>query len=40
MNVWQTQRTGRMAAEPASLLHLASLEEARTEKEKPDSVGS
>ena len=39
-NSRQTQRTGRMAQKPASLLHLASLEETRKEKEKPDSVGS
>ena len=35
----QTKGTGRMAQKPFAILHLASLEETRTEKEKPDSIG-
>lgn len=36
----QTEGTGRMAAKPTEILYLASLEKTRTEKEKPDPIGS
>jgi hypothetical protein len=36
----QTLRTGWVAQKPAPLLHLAPLEETRTEKEKPDPFGN
>ena len=35
----QTKRVGWVAAQPSEVLHLASLEEARTEKEELDSIG-
>jgi hypothetical protein len=36
----QTQRTRWLASESFKVLHMASLEEAREEKEKPDTIGN